>query len=168
MASQALAGASEPLNSSIRREMEPAFGHDFSQVRVHTDSAASRSARAVNASAYTVGSDVVFGAGRYAPGTREGDRLLAHELTHVVQNGAGGSRSNASPGGALILSRDPEVPPAPKASDATAEREKDAFPEADKERARATVVAPLRACGDTIGNGRKSRRRLRESDTSAR
>jgi len=155
LASQALAGASEPLSSSIRREMEPAFGHDFSQVRVHTDSAATRSARAVNARAYTVGSDVVFGAGRYAPGTREGDRLLAHELTHVVQNGAGGGWSNASQDSAMVLSRDPDVPP-PKASDATAEREKDAFPEADKERARATVVAPLRAAATQLGKGEKA------------
>jgi hypothetical protein len=72
LASQALGGASEPLNSSIRREMEPAFGHDFSQVRVHTDSAASRSAHAVNARAYTVGSDVVFGAGPLCAGNARG------------------------------------------------------------------------------------------------
>lgn len=65
---------------------------DFSRVRVHTDAKAAESARAVNALAYTVGRDVVFGAGRYAPATREGQRLLAHELTHVVQQDQGGSR----------------------------------------------------------------------------
>jgi hypothetical protein len=64
--------------------MEPRFGCDFSQVRVHSGSAAAESARAVNALAYTVGRDVVFGAGQYAPGIT-GRRLLAHELTHVVQ-----------------------------------------------------------------------------------
>ncbi len=65
--------------------MEPRFGHDFSQVRIHTDERAAETARAVNALAYTVGRDVVFGAGQYAPQTDEGRRLLAHELTHVVQ-----------------------------------------------------------------------------------
>jgi hypothetical protein len=68
--------------------MELRFGFDFSQVRVHTDAQAAESARAVNALAYTVGSDIVFGAGQYAPGTAAGKRLLAHELTHVVQQGS--------------------------------------------------------------------------------
>jgi hypothetical protein len=67
--------------------MEPRLGFDFSQVRVHTDSIAAESARAVHALAYTVGQDIVFGAGRYAPATVEGQRLLAHELAHVVQQG---------------------------------------------------------------------------------
>jgi hypothetical protein len=65
--------------------MEARFGHDFSQVRVHTDARAGESARAVDAAAYTVGSSVVFGSNRYAPGTSAGADLLAHELTHVVQ-----------------------------------------------------------------------------------
>jgi hypothetical protein len=153
----ALGGGGAPLSGGTRREMEPLFGHDFSQVRIHTDGAASHSARAVNANAYTVGTDVVFGAGRYAPGTREGDRLLAHELTHVVQNTSAGL-TNQSASGALALSRDPEVAvPPPKASDAPAEREKEAaFPEADKERARATVIAPLRASAARLGAGEKA------------
>jgi Domain of unknown function (DUF4157) len=61
--------------------------HDFSSVRIHTDARSAESAQAVNATAYTVGRDVVFGAGRYAPGTSAGQRLLAHELTHVAQQG---------------------------------------------------------------------------------
>ena len=65
--------------------MESRFGHDFSRVRVHTDTRAAESVRSLNGLAYTVGSDVVFGAGRYAPATSAGARLLAHELTHVVQ-----------------------------------------------------------------------------------
>lgn len=65
--------------------MERRLGHDFSRVRVHTDSRAVESARSLGARAYTVGSDVVFGAGEYAPSATEGRRLLAHELTHVVQ-----------------------------------------------------------------------------------
>jgi len=75
----------QPLESGTRAFMEPRLGRDFSQVRVHTDAQAAESAQAVNALAYTVGRDVVFGGGEYAPGTSEGRKLLAHELMHVVQ-----------------------------------------------------------------------------------
>jgi hypothetical protein len=67
--------------------MENSFGHDFSRVRVHTDARAAESARAVNALAYTVGRNVVFGGGQYAPGAPAGRQLIAHELTHVLQQG---------------------------------------------------------------------------------
>ena len=77
----------QALGAEERAFMEPRFGHDFSGVRVHTDGRAAESAKSVNALAYTVGRDVVFGTGQYAPGTSEGRRLLAHELTHVVQQG---------------------------------------------------------------------------------
>lgn len=80
-----LAGSGRPLDLGLRQDMEARFGYDFSRVRVHTGADAEQSAREVNALAYTVGRDVVFGAGRFAPETREGQRLLAHELTHVVQ-----------------------------------------------------------------------------------
>jgi hypothetical protein len=73
------------LDSATRAYMEPRFGHDFSRVRVHADERAAESARAVHALAYTVGRDIVFGAGQYAPTTPDGRRLLAHELTHTVQ-----------------------------------------------------------------------------------
>lgn len=76
----------EPLPAAARAFMEPRFGHDFSQVRIHRDSLAAESARVVNALAYTVGNRVVFGAGQYAPETHPGARLLAHELAHTVQN----------------------------------------------------------------------------------
>ena len=72
----------------MRTFFEPRFERDFSQVRVHADAHAAESAQAVQALAYTVGSDIVFGAGQYAPATTAGQRLLAHELTHVVQQGA--------------------------------------------------------------------------------
>lgn len=75
----------QPLGASARAFFEPRFGQDLSHVRVHTDREAQQSAGDVNALAYTVGSHVVFGAGRYAPGTPDGRRLLAHELTHVMQ-----------------------------------------------------------------------------------
>jgi hypothetical protein len=80
-----LSSPGQPLDTATRTFMEPRFGHDFSGVRVHTDAKAAESVRAVNALAYTVGKNVVFGAGQYAPGTMEGKRLLAHELTHVGQ-----------------------------------------------------------------------------------
>jgi hypothetical protein len=78
--------------------MESRFGHDFSQVRVHADAPAASSARAARAHAYTVGNDVVFAAGRYAPHTSAGIGLLAHELTHVVQQSPSASRQGASAG----------------------------------------------------------------------
>lgn len=86
-----LAGSGRPLNAALRRDMEQRFGHDFSRVRVHAGAAAEQSARDVNARAYTVGSNMVFGAGQFAPGTDAGRRLLAHELTHVVQQGGSGA-----------------------------------------------------------------------------
>ena len=79
----------EPLDAASRTFMESRFGHDFSRVRVHTNTRAAESAQAVQSLAYTVGRDVVFGSGQYAPGTSTGRRLLAHELTHVIQQGDG-------------------------------------------------------------------------------
>lgn len=70
---------------SLHSFFEPRFGYDFDQVRIHTDARAVEAARAVNAKAFTVGRDIVFGAGQYKPGTAKGTKLLAHELTHVVQ-----------------------------------------------------------------------------------
>ena len=78
-------GGGQPLDATTRAFMEPRFGYDFSRVRVHTEARAAESAKAVNALAYTVGRDVVFGAEQYTPGTEEGKRLVAHELTHVIQ-----------------------------------------------------------------------------------
>lgn len=80
-----IGGDGQPLPGSVRAFFEPRFGFDFSQVRVHTGADASMSARAVNAQAYTLGRDIVFGSRRYAPETTAGKRLLAHELIHVVQ-----------------------------------------------------------------------------------
>lgn len=80
-----LRSGGHPLAEATRSQMEERLGFDFSGVRVHTDAQAAHSARAVNARAYTIGSDVVFGAGEYAPRSREGQRLIAHELTHVRQ-----------------------------------------------------------------------------------
>ncbi len=79
----------QPLDSDIRNFMEPRFGYDLSGVRIHADAHANQSATAINASAYTVGQHLVFGADQYAPRSRRGRQLIAHELTHSVQqNGA--------------------------------------------------------------------------------
>jgi outer membrane protein OmpA-like peptidoglycan-associated protein len=82
-----LRSSGRPLDASSLAYFEPRFGRDFSGVRVHTGVAAERSAHDVNAHAYTVGPHIVFGAGRFAPKTEEGRRLIAHELAHVVQQG---------------------------------------------------------------------------------
>jgi hypothetical protein len=86
-----LNSSGRPLDQVTRAYMEPRFGYDFSSVRVHSGLAAERSARAMNAHAYTVGNDIVFGSGQFAPETAAGRRLIAHELTHVVQQSRLGS-----------------------------------------------------------------------------
>ena len=80
-----LSSHGQPLDAATRAFMEPRFGHDFSKVRIHAGGKAADSANAVNAKAYTVGTDVVMGAGQYSPSTAEGRKLLGHELAHVVQ-----------------------------------------------------------------------------------
>lgn len=85
---QVLASPGQPLDSGLREEMEGRFGYDFSQVRVHTDRAAEQSARELNANAYTVGNNLVFGAGQIRPRSHEGQWLVAHELAHVIQQDA--------------------------------------------------------------------------------
>lgn len=91
--SRVLAGSGKPLAPALRQDMEQRFGHDFSRVRVHSDASAGQSAQELNALAYTVDHNIVFGAGKFNPDRREGRRLLAHELTHVVQQTGGGSAS---------------------------------------------------------------------------
>jgi len=80
-----LRGNGRPLPESLRASLEPRFGHDFSGVRIHTDTHATEAAQAVHAKAFTIGRDVVFGRGEYAPESTAGKKLLAHELAHVVQ-----------------------------------------------------------------------------------
>ncbi|QUQ62538.1 eCIS core domain-containing protein [Kutzneria sp. CA-103260] len=77
--------AGEPLAESVRADLEPRFGRDFSRVRVHTDRSADAAARSVGAAAYTVGNHIAFRSGRYLPQSSAGRRLLAHELAHVTQ-----------------------------------------------------------------------------------
>ena len=94
----------QPLDAETRSFMEPRFGFDFSRVRIHADGEAAQAARSIHAHAYTIGEDVVFGSGRFSPRASDGRRLLAHELTHVVQQGGGNA-----PAGAHIPHRDVQV-----------------------------------------------------------
>ncbi|WP_266168802.1 DUF4157 domain-containing protein [Dyella subtropica] len=87
--------AGAPLPAHLRSFFEPRFGYDFSRVRVHTDAGAAAGARAVQARAFTAGHDIVFNAGEYVPDTHAGLHLLAHELTHVVQQST--NRTSAAP-----------------------------------------------------------------------
>ncbi len=93
---EALRSPGQSLDPTLRAFMESRFGRDFSGVRVHSDARAAESAQAVNASAYTVGQDIVFGAGQYRLGMVAGKRLLAHELTHVVQQTSPAVKVNAA------------------------------------------------------------------------
>ena len=82
---EALRSPGQPLDPATRAYFDPRFGHDFSHVRVHTDAKAVKSARALNAHAYTVGYNMLFGEDQFVPATHEGRRLIAHELAHVLQ-----------------------------------------------------------------------------------
>jgi hypothetical protein len=90
LARAGMAGGGAPLDGGVRDRMEPAFGTDFSDVRVHTGGQAASAADALDARAYTVGGDIVFNQGEYAPASGAGQELIAHELAHVVQQGTGG------------------------------------------------------------------------------
>jgi len=95
-------GGGSPLDTGTRSTMESAFGTSFEGVRVHTDDRASKSAQSVGANAYTVGSDVVFRSGQYDPGSAAGQRTLAHELAHVVQQSQGPVDGTDAPGGIRV------------------------------------------------------------------
>ena len=95
-------GGGSPLDARTRGTMEAAFGTSFEGVQVHTDERASKSAESVGANAYTVGNDVVFRAGQYDPGTAAGQRTIAHELAHVVQQQQGPVDGTDAPGGIRV------------------------------------------------------------------
>ncbi len=97
----------QALDPGARAFFEPRFGHDFGKVRIHADARAAESARAVNALAYAVGHQVVFGAGQYSPHTPQGRELLAHELAHTVQQGPGAAEGGVP--GSLVVG-DPAAP----------------------------------------------------------
>jgi len=104
---EVLSSAGQPLDSATREFMEPRFGYDFSQVRIHTEHRASAAARKVAAQAFTVGEHIMFAEDQYAPDSAVGRHLLAHELTHVVQQRAGG------PALQRRAANCPDAPPSP-------------------------------------------------------
>ena len=91
-----------PIEPDVREDMEARLGHDFSDVRIHDDATAADSAKAVNAHAYTVGSNVVFQRDVYDPGSQQGRTTLAHELTHVIQQRSGPVDGTSAPGGIKV------------------------------------------------------------------
>jgi hypothetical protein len=97
-----ISGGGSPLDGGVRADMEARMGHDFSDVRVHTGDTADSSARSVSAHAYTVGSNIVFQRGAYDPGSSSGQTLLAHELTHVVQQRNGPVDGRPAAGGISV------------------------------------------------------------------
>jgi hypothetical protein len=124
-----LTSGGAPLPADVRAFFEPRFGVDFGGVRIHDHDRAAQAARSVQASAYTLGQNIVFAAGRYAPQTADGRRLLAHELTHVVQQQNG---AQAAPSASL------EIGPA----DDPYERQADAVAEAVLSAAAVPTIAP--------------------------
>jgi hypothetical protein len=129
-----LRSSGQLLDPTTRAFMESRFGHDFSRVRVHTDARAAESARAVNAHAYTVGRDIIFAAGEYAPETTNGRRLLAHELVHVMQQNPNASTAEASTPTSIHMSGG-----------------RDSAPEAEADRA-ATAIMHEQSLTTTIGH----------------
>lgn len=107
-----LRSGGQTLSHSTRAFFEPRFGIDFSQVRVHNDPLASVTSRTLNSKAYTIGRDIVFGAEQYAPETTDGKKLIAHELTHVVQQSVESgnyiNRNNVKSASPIIVSKNPE------------------------------------------------------------
>ena len=97
-----ISSGGRPLDAETREDMETRLGQDFGDVRVHDDGAAHDSAKAVNAHAYTVGSNIVFQRDKYDPGSDAGRLMLAHELTHVVQQRSGPVDGTSVPGGIKV------------------------------------------------------------------
>jgi len=125
---QAMASPGGLLGDGVRQDMEQRFGHDFSRVRVHSGGGAERSVHEVNARAYTLGHNLVFGPGRFAPGTAQGQRLLAHDLTHVV-------RQSGRAGGEIPVQRQTPAAPASAKAEAKTEEAADAEAQAKPEEA---------------------------------
>jgi uncharacterized protein DUF4157 len=137
--SRALSQPGRPLEAPVREALEPRFGHDFSAVRIHADRPAFESAQALGARAYTVGTSVVFNAGQYAPQTAPGRRLLAHELTHVVQQSGGGGTVQRQPLDGRRFEKNSAPPAQPESEDEAEPQEGEAAGELEAPEALADV-----------------------------
>jgi hypothetical protein len=132
--------------------MEPRFGRDLSGVRVHTGAQADESARAVGARAYAVGQDAVFAAGQYDPGSRDGLRLLAHELSHTVQQTGGGLAGGGLSTAAPVVAREPQD--APKKDDPRKKPDPVTVTAPAEELLNPSgPIAPMKGSGQTSGGG---------------
>jgi hypothetical protein len=136
-------GGGSPLDSVTRAEMEGRLGHDFGDVRVHTGAAAHESAKSVNAQAYTVGSDIVFQQDAYDPGSAAGQHMLAHELTHVVQQRSGPVDGTDNGGGVRV-------------SDPGDRFEREAAASADQAMSAPTVATPAIPAGSAASVQREA------------
>jgi len=132
-----ISSGGRPLEPDVRTDMEARMGHDFSDVRVHDDSSATQSAQAVNAHAYTVGSNIVFQRDQYDPSSAAGKTTLAHELTHVVQQRSGPVDGTSAPGGI-------------KVSDPSDRFEREASANADRVMSSPAPVQTLSASGPAV------------------
>src|SRR5947209_6819364 len=130
-------GGGAPLDADTRADMESRLGHDFSDVRMHTDSRAHESAQAVNAHAYTVGSNVVFQRDKYDTSSLEGRTTLAHELTHVVQQRNGPVDGTPAGGGIQV-------------SDPSDRFEREAAANAERAMAAPAAPAPVSSSGPAV------------------
>src|SRR3989454_5988791 len=131
-------GGGSPLDRDTRGFMESRLGADFSDVRVHTDGKATESARSVQAYAYTVGNDVVFQSDKFAPDSDSGQRMLAHELTHVGQQRSGPGAGTPAPGGIQISNPSDSFE---QAAESSADREKSySYPSTQSAAAATTAV----------------------------
>lgn len=165
---EVLRSSGQQLDRQTRTFMEPRFGHDFSDVRIHTDSQAARSANEVNALAYTVGRHIVFRENQYRPGTEAGDRLLAHELTHTIQQTAGGagfqgSLAISSPQDAAELEADAVATRVVRGHGATIGQQRSwQIAREQPEAASATTMAPPPVTAATEDAGQKRARIAKE------
>jgi hypothetical protein len=122
-------GTGSPLPADVKAKMEPKLGADLSAVRLHTGSESAAAATNFGARAFTVGNDIHFNAGQFAPGTKEGDKLLAHELTHVVQGQSSGIQRKPDESNDASTAQEEGVKDAVSDPDEPAEKEADAVSE---------------------------------------
>jgi hypothetical protein len=146
-------GGGSPLQAEVRADMEGRFGQDFGDVRVHTDGAAHESAKSVNAQAYTVGSNIVFQRDKYDPASDSGKHMLAHELTHVVQQRSGPVDGTDAGGGV-------------KVSDPSDRFERDAVANADRVMSAPAHSHEVQRCADGCDSPSVQREGEEEEETA--
>jgi hypothetical protein len=146
-------GGGSPLQAEVRADMEGRFGQDFGDVRVHTDGAAHESAKSVNAQAYTVGSNIVFQRDKYDPASDSGKHMLAHELTHVVQQRSGPVDGTDAGGGV-------------KVSDPSDRFERDAVANADRVMSTPAHSHEVQRCADGCDSPSVQREGEEEEETA--